>query len=125
MKNINLWIKIDLNHELKYTVIILDNFKVHRSGATMKFLSKCDTLFTFIPAYTPEITPIDLIFNILKKRLIKQTPVNGLKLYKKEALREIREAFSSIDRAEIQKCFLHSFQIMKDQLAEALRSEIN
>ena len=121
MKKLILWIKIDLKQELKNSVIILDNLKVHRSGATMKFLSKCDTLFSFIPAYTPEIAPIELVFNILKKRLIKQTPVNGLKLYKKEALREIREAFSSIDLAEIQKCFLHSFQIMKDQLAEAYK----
>ena len=107
--------------ELKKTVNILDSLKVHMSGATMKFLSKCDTPFPFVPAYTPEIAPIELVFNILKKRLIKQTPVNGLKLYKKEALRKIIEAFSSIDRAEIQKCFLHSFQIMKDQLAEAYK----
>ena len=58
-------------------------------------------------------------FNILKKRLIKETSKNGFRLHMKEALREIREAFSSIDRQEIQKSFLKSFQIMKEIFVEA------
>ena len=85
----------------------------------MKFMSKWGILLSFIPAYTLEIAPFELVFNILKKRLIKQTSKNGLRLYKKEALREIREAFSSIDMQEIQKCFLKSFQIMKEFYVEA------
>ena len=67
--------------KLKNSVIILDNLKVHRSEATMKFMSKWDIYF-LIPSFTPEIAPIELVFNILKKRLIKQTSKNGLRLYK-------------------------------------------
>ena len=40
MKNLILWLKVDLKQELKNSVIILDNLKVHRSEATMKFMSK-------------------------------------------------------------------------------------
>ena len=39
MKNLILWIKVDLKQELKNSVIILDSLKVHRSKATIKFMS--------------------------------------------------------------------------------------
>ena len=123
MKKLLLWIKYDLNHDLKKTLIILDNLKVHRLKTTLNFLSQWEASFSFIPAYTPEIAPIELVFNILKKRFVKQNSSSGLKLYKKEAFREIREAFSSIDREEIQTCFVHSFKIINEHLKNGL--EIN
>ena len=96
---------------------------MHRSKTTLNFLFQWEASFSFIPAYTPEIAPIELVFNILKKRFVKQNSSSGLKLYKKEAFREIREAFSSIDREEIQKCFVHSLKIINEHLKNGL--EIN
>ena len=71
MMKLMLWIAIDLKHDFKSTLIIINNLKVLRFESTMKFFIKCDTLFSFIPSYTPEIAPIELVFNILNKRLIK------------------------------------------------------
>ena len=82
----------------KKSLIILDSLKVHKSRATLRFLSKWETTFSLIPAYTLELAPIELVFNMLKKNLIKQCSSSGLKLYKREAFREIRELFASIDR---------------------------
>ena len=118
MKNLILWIKVDLKQELKNSVIILDNLKVHRSKAIIKFMSNeiyCFLLSLRIHKKSAHRT----FFNILKKRLIKETSKNGFRLYMKEALREIREAFSLIDRQEIQKSFLKSFQTMKEIFVEA------
>ena len=119
MKKLILWIKLDLHYDLKKTIIILENLRVHKSKTTLKSLWKWEVSFSFIPAYTPEIAPIELVFNILKKRLIKQNSLNWLKLDKREAFREIREAFSSIDKKEIQMCFCHSFKVMSEYLKGA------
>ena len=75
-----LWGKFDLNYDLKKTLVILDNLSIHRAKCTLNLLSKSEASFSFIPAYTPEFAPIELIFNILKMRLIKQSSSRSLKL---------------------------------------------
>ena len=73
MKKLLLWVKFDLNYDLKNTLMILDNLSIHRAKCTLNLLSKSEASFSFIPAYTPKFAPIELIFNILKMRLIKQS----------------------------------------------------
>ena len=116
-----LWVKFDLNYDLKKTLVILDNLSIHRDKCTLNLLSKAEASFSFIPAYTPEFASIELIFNILKMRLIKQSSSRSLKLNKKDAFRAIKEAFASVDRKEIQKCFNHSFNTMSDYLKDVFK----
>ena len=87
--------------------MILNNLSIQRAKCNLNLLSKSEALFSFIPAYTPEFAPIELIFNILKMRLIKQSSSRSLKLNKNNAFRAIKEALASVDRKEIQKCFNH------------------
>ena len=123
MKKLLLWIKFDLKYDFLKSLIILDSLKVHKSRATLKFLFKWEATLSFILAYTPELAPIELEFNILKKKLIKQCSSSGLMLYKREVFREIRESFTLIDREQIQRCFVRSFKIMDEYMKIAF--EVN
>ena len=113
MKKLILWIQHDLNCWINKTMIILDNWKIHKSKQTLEFLKKWKALIVFIPPYTPEMAPIELIFHLLKRRLMKQTCRYKRKLNYKSAEREIREAFSLINKAEIVNCFEHCMKIIR------------
>ena len=96
MKKLLLWVENDLDHRLKDTIILLDNLKVHKSKSTMDFLLNNNATYVFIPPYSPEIAPIELIFGLLK-----QIPKTGIKLNKRNGEREIREDFATISKSEI------------------------
>ena len=113
LKKLLLWIQHDLNYPIEETIIILDNCKIHKSKRTLKFLKRCKALIVFVPPYTPEMYPIELIFHLLKRRLLMQTGRFKSKLNYKSAEREIREVFSTVSREEITKCFEHCTKIIK------------
>ena len=67
----------------------------------------------YVPPYTPEMCPIELIFHLLKTRLCKQVKNFDLKLNSKSTEREIREVFSTISKKEILSSFNHSLKIIR------------
>ena len=113
MKKILTWIQFDLNRSLEKTIFLMDNCSIHKSKKTIEFLSKWRALIVFVPPYTPEMWPVELIFNIIKKRLQIQIGRSMLNLNLKSAEREIREVFSTITKKEILECFAHSMKIVK------------
>ena len=93
MKKLLMWIQLDLKFNLDQTIIFLDNWKIHKSIQTVEFLSKLNAKVMYVPPYTPEMCPIELIFHLLKTRLCKQVKNFDLKLNSKSTEREIREVF--------------------------------
>ena len=63
------WIKLDLQYKMTNVVIILDNWRVHKSQQTLAALSKMKSIVLFLSDYTLEYAPIELFFNRLKKWL--------------------------------------------------------
>ena len=113
MEKLLKWIVVDLRSELNKSVILFYNLKVHKSKETKFYLKKTGAIYVFIPTYTPEIALIELIFGILKRRIIKQTEHKIVKLNSKDGDKEIRESFSTISKAEIIKSFCHCFRIIQ------------
>ena len=116
MKKLLLWVENDLDHRLKDTIILLDNWKVHKSKSTTDFLLNNNATYVFIPPYSPEIAPIELIFGVMKRWLLIQIPKIGIKLNKRSGEREIREAFATISKNEIIGSFNHWFKIILQYL---------
>lgn len=50
-------------------VVILDNLKVHASEKTAAALKGRGTWFLFLPAYSPDLNPIEMAFAKLKAQL--------------------------------------------------------
>ena len=116
MKSMLKWIEVDLWFSLGKTVIILDNLKIHKSKETLAYLTKSWALYVFLPTYAPEMAPIELIFGLIKRRLVKQTVGNSIKLSSKNGEREIREAFGTISNKEIRRSFDHCFEIIRSYI---------
>lgn len=51
------------------TVVILDNLSTHKSQRAAEALRKRDCWFLFLPAYSPDLNPIEMAFSKLKAHL--------------------------------------------------------
>ena len=48
---------------------MLDNLKVHASAKAADVLKACGAWFLFLPAYSPDLNPIEMAFSKLKAHL--------------------------------------------------------
>ncbi|WP_223423163.1 transposase, partial [Tateyamaria pelophila] len=51
------------------TVVILDNLSTHKSPRAAEVLRKRGCWFLFLPAYSPDLNPIEMAFSKLKSHL--------------------------------------------------------
>ena len=113
------WIKLDLQYKMTNVVIILDNWRVHKSRQTIAALNKMKSIVLFLPAYTPEYAPIELFFNRLKKLVTRQWRKQVVNLNKTEGERNIREAVACISKGEIVSYWSSWVSKMKQDLRGA------
>ena len=116
MKTLLKWIEYDLWISQSKTMIILDNLRIHKSKETLSCLTKSWALYVFLPTYSPEMAPIELIFGLVKRRLIKQTLGKNIRLSSKDGEKEIREVFRTVSSGEIQSCFNYCFEIIRSYI---------
>lgn len=55
----------------KGEVVMLDNLAVHKSAKAASLLKDCGAWFLFLPAYSPDLNPIEMAFAKLKAHLRK------------------------------------------------------
>ena len=92
-------------------MIILDNLRIHKSKETLSCLMKSWALYLFLSTYSPEMAPIELIFGLEKRRLIKQTSGKNISLSPKDGEKKIRKVFGKVSNGEIQSCFNYCFKL--------------
>ena len=61
----------DLNINTSKIGLILDNWSIHRSREINDYFANHDINTIFIPPYCPEFAPIELLFSLVKKFLMK------------------------------------------------------
>ena len=95
------WLRIDLNVDMNKIIIMLDNWQVHKSKAWLKYLNEFGWRILFLPAYSPDFTPIEMLFNTLKRKIIRKEKGNIVKLKSKEGMRSIKECLAATSKEEI------------------------
>lgn len=50
-------------------VLLLDNFSVHRSKLVINTLEECGIKYLFLPPYSPDFNPIELLWAFMKSVL--------------------------------------------------------
>ncbi len=84
------------------TIIVLDNLSVHKNAAARAAVEAAGCELRFLPAYSPDFNPIELIFAQLKASL------RGADARTFDALVDaIGAAFDQIVPADIQACYRH------------------
>lgn len=66
----NMWLKDFLIPELKPgQVVILDNASFHKSLNTKRLIEEAGCRIFFLPPYSPDLNPIELVWANLKKKI--------------------------------------------------------
>ena len=91
----------------KRIFLILDNLRVHPSKAVKKWLeANADKIEVFyLPSYSPELNPDELLNADLKQRVTKAAPARTKVALTRTALGALRSIQKLLDRVE--SCFGH------------------
>lgn len=83
-------------------VVILDNLSVHKRADIRALVDAAGCHLSFLPPYSPDFNPIELVFSQLKTRLRR------LAARTQDALDEaIAEAITTISSQDAAECFRH------------------
>ena len=94
---LNKWILGNNMFGKKNVSIILDNCSSHRSSASKNTIISNNITIIYLPTYSPQFAPVELIFNIFKKNLLSQTINNWMKLDRIETFNAIKWALDKIN----------------------------
>ncbi len=83
--------------------LIMDRHSVHRAKTVQKYLKKSNIKFLYLPAYSPELNPIEEAFSKIKQYIKKQKArtIN-------ELLIVLKNAFETITKNDVQGYFYHA-----------------
>lgn len=84
-------------------IVILDNCTVHSAKIVKETLKKCGVHFWYLPKYSPDLNPIELMRAYVKPKLRK---LNARTLDELHAA--LKNAFDSVTPHFIKSCFSHS-----------------
>ena len=83
-------------------VLLLDNSSVHRSKLVLQTLEECGIKYLFLPPYSPDFNPIELLWALMKAFLRKRKARTRKKLEK-----AINCALESVELEFIANWFEH------------------
>ena len=68
LMNLEKWIETKRSWSSQEVVILKDNWQIHRSKLVWSFMERSQFTYVFIPMYTPEYSPVEKVFAILKSK---------------------------------------------------------
>lgn len=84
-------------------IVILDNLSVHKHPGARQAIEAAGCQLRFLPAYSPDLNPIELVFSRLKAHLrsIAARTVDAL-------LTAIGDGLNAVTAADARNCFRHA-----------------
>ena len=110
------WIRIYLHYPMDKIILLLDNWLIQKSKKWINYFNKLGCYTVFLSPYTPEYAQVELLFNTLKIRLVKQVRNTIIKLNTEEGLRNIKEVLTTFTKEEIVSYWIKSFKRINLQL---------
>jgi transposase len=84
-------------------IVIMDNLRTHKVAGVMEAIQAADATMFFLPAYSPDLNPIEQVFSKLKALLRKAAERTVPNLW-----RRIRSILRSISEKECLNFFRHA-----------------
>ena len=98
-------------------LLILDNAPWHQAKWVLEHLDKEGISYIFIPPYTPELAPVELLFGFLKRRITRNRS-EALNFRTKRGRRVIADELLAIDWETVKAMWSHLYSKIKDLLEE-------
>jgi transposase len=92
-------------------VVVMDNLSVHKGAAVRALVEAAGCRLLFLPAYSPDLNPIEQAFAKVKAHLRRAAARTFDAL-----VAAIREAIDAVTPADAQGCFAHCGHPLPDQL---------
>jgi transposase len=88
------------------SVLILDNASIHKGGRIEYLVSKARCHLLYLPAYSPDVNPIELAWAFIKGQVRKRGP-------REDALRQqaVEAALAAIPESLAPACFRHCYYL--------------
>lgn len=83
-------------------ILVLDNASIHRGGRIESIVRKAGCRLLYLPPYSPDFNPIEMLWAWIKKRLRKQGPRDDAARAK-----AVNQAFADVPAALAADCFKH------------------
>ena len=71
IRNLDKWLKDNKNIKYSQYWVILDNCTSHKTKIVTQYIRNTNWEAYFMPPYSPQFTPVEIAFAILKKEFIK------------------------------------------------------
>jgi len=88
--------------KFKNKVLVQDNARIHHAKIVKSFIEQNQIQFKFLPAYSPEFNPIEMMFNQLKQ-LLKNKSFLNIK-------QDIKDSLESINANNLKNYYSHAFK---------------
>ena len=121
--NLSKWIKEDLQYEMSQITLLMDNSTIHKAKRCLDYMNKLGWKVVLLFPYSPEFAPIELCFNTLKKRIVKQVRNESIKRYSNVGFRNIKEWFATLSKDEIISYWTMAIKSMNSQLCSHFAKE--
>ena len=113
LENLEGWLKKKKGSQFSNIILIHDNAPIHRAYEWQEFMKYSQYQHAFLPPYTPEYAPIELVFSSLKSHVKKKQTKTLIDFKKEIGLRVIANSLSKLSRNTIMRCWRHSLWRMK------------
>ena len=78
--------------------LVMDNARIHHAVTVIRFLEEKGIRYIFLPPYSPELNPIELLFGTVKAQYRRDGPAQS----REEMIQRITDTFHSVgDRVEL------------------------
>lgn len=84
-------------------IVICDNLSSHKNKAVAEALEKVGVRIEYLPAYSPDLNPIEMAFSKIKSYLRAHTPSSF-----EEIIQRLKEAIDSFDHTICENLFKHA-----------------
>ena len=85
-------------------IVIMDNLSAHKSPRTAQLLQQAEVQLKYLPPYSPDLNPIELMWSKVKSHL-----KSAKKRTQKTLFHAIGEAFEKITSKDTEGFFLHCY----------------
>jgi transposase len=85
----------------KKAIMQADNARIHISKETRRVAAKIGIRFRFLPPYSPEYAPVELVFGLIKSKFREKSSTKRINFGKAEGMIEIAKIWKEIGRESI------------------------
>ena len=117
LENLNSWLNKNKNFGFSETLLLLDNWSIHKSKITKEVLWRINTNVLYLPAYSPDFAPIEMWFSILKRNINFTWSNQYIKLNSKQWYSKVVDALKKIEPKTIKRLFKRLFSEIQRYIA--------